>query len=220
MPPYSLKFDVHCSWAFDDNYEILSQYDVIIVVDVLLFSTHLDLSFSSGQRTSKDFYYEDSTIRLIDIEEMTDYLPSNLIHKLNQTEAFVIFGCLRNARAVATAARLLGKNILIMPVGDKFEGEVKPCSEDMLGAGAIISYLQQKTLSPESEGALAVYNSSKKYLHDVVLLSGKAKELISEGYELEIELACKFNKSKFVAMLDGNSVKSVEQVAPVVAANS
>jgi 2-phosphosulfolactate phosphatase len=44
--------------------------------------------------------------------------------------------------AIAKYTRQLGGSVAVIPAGERWEdGSLRPCFEDLIGAGAIISYL-------------------------------------------------------------------------------
>lgn len=77
---------------------------------------------------------------------------------------------------------------------------LRPAFEDILGAGAIISYLTG-TLSPESKSALSVFTNSKDSILDEIRKCSSGKELIERGFEKDLDLACELNISDNVPLL-------------------
>lgn len=113
----------------------------------------------------------------------------------------VICGSLRNAKAVAEYAMQNYKNISLIPAGEKWEdGSIRFALEDMIGAGALISYLNA-SLSPESKAVLDVFESVKNTLVHELKISSSGKELIERGFEKDIEIAAELNVSECVPVL-------------------
>ena len=95
-------------------------------------------------------------------------LPSpngaTIAHALASTGATVVAGCLRNASAVARAAgaHLAAdplNHVVLVPAGERWpDGTLRPCLEDLLGAGAIASALRNdpSTESHADETAAAL----------------------------------------------------------------
>ena len=91
-------------------------------------------------------------------------LPSpngaTIAHGLAGTGATVVAGCLRNASAVARAAteHLAAdprNDVVLVPAGERWpDGSLRPCLEDLLGAGAIAAALRDD-LSTGPRGAVA-----------------------------------------------------------------
>ncbi len=192
------KFDVHCCWGFKLTDDISAQYDVCIIVDVLSFSTSLDILVSTKEYIQKS----DNHIVQLSSKKLNIPSPVGLPNQLNLLQVPILVGCLRNARAVAKAAMQLGNSVLVIPVGDKLaEENYKTCSEDFIAAGAIISYLKG-THSAESRAAQDIYNSSKDDIEEMVKLSSSARTMMLEGFGEEVDLACQFNRSKRIPFLD------------------
>ena len=195
------EFDIHCCWGFKLTDDIVLPYDVCIIVDVLSFSTSLDLLINAKENT-QNMPGADNFIHHLTPHALNIPSPVGLPLQLNLHQKPVLVGCLRNARAVARAALQLGNTVLVIPVGDKLsEEEFKTCSEDFIAAGAIMSYLKGSR-SAESNAALDIYNSSKGNIEEVVKLSTSARQMVLNGFLSEVEHACQFNRSKNVPLLE------------------
>ena len=93
-------------------------------------------------------------------------LPSpngaTIAHGLASTGATVVAGCLRNASAVARIAteHLAAdplNDVVVVPAGERWpDGSLRPCLEDLLGAGAIAAALRDDLSSEARAGAVAV----------------------------------------------------------------
>ncbi len=123
-------------------------------------------------------------------------------------------GCLRNCEAVARFAQKCGdrlstdgdsvNRIAVIPAGERWEdGSLRPALEDLIGAGAILSYLSG-SLSPEAEAAVTVFNTLKNDLLNTLKKSSSGKELIARGFESDVELAAMMNVSNCVPVFTQN----------------
>jgi 2-phosphosulfolactate phosphatase len=194
-------FDINCCWGFKLDAKVIFSYDVCIIVDVLSFSTSLDLLLHTKQNT-ENILASTHLIRKFSSKKLKITSPVGLPQQLKLHKKPVLVGCMRNARAVARIARQLGNTVLVIPMGDKLsEEEFKTCSEDFIAAGAIISYMKG-TRSPESKAAQDIYNSSKGDIEEMVKLSSSARQMILKGFSTEVDQACQFNKSKHVPLLE------------------
>lgn len=195
------EFDIHCSWGFKLVEDVMIQYDVCIIVDVLSFSTSLDLLINAKENLQNEPPSVDFVHHLT-LQNLVIPSPVGLPFQINLPQKPVLAGCLRNARAVARTAMQLGDKVLVIPVGDKLsEEEFKTCSEDFIAAGAIISYMKGSR-SAESNAALDIYNSSKGNIEEMVKLSSSARKMILQGFLAEVEQACQYNKSKNAPLLE------------------
>ena len=96
---------------------------------------------------------------------------------------------MRNCQAVAQCAQNYGDKIAVIPAGEKWEDNtLRPALEDLIGAGAILSYLTG-SLSPEAETAVAVCNSVKNDYLDVIKKGSSGEELIEKSVASDVVLA-------------------------------
>ena len=78
-----------------------------------------------------------------------------------------------------------------------------PAYEDLIGASAIISYLDG-TRSPESEAPVAAYEDSKEDLDMLLRNCGSGWELIEVGFEDDIDIIAQLDVSECApALRDG-----------------
>jgi len=151
--------------------------------------------------------YSLSPVSLIPISKGTRLvLPSPNGSSLSLATAATptLTGCLRNCRAVALAAMNYGQRIAVVPAGEKWsDGSLRPSFEDLIGAGAIISYLEGSS-SPEAQAAATAYRGVQQSLGCLIKQCGSGKELIDRGFEQDVELAAKLNISDCVpTLVDG-----------------
>ncbi len=113
----------------------------------------------------------------------------------------VLCGCLRNAAAVAGVAQELGARILVIAAGETWpDGRLRPCLEDQIGAGAILSELKG-AMSVEARSAVAVFREFQRDLKSAIDRCSSGKELTERGFPEDNELAACFNVSKAVPIL-------------------
>lgn len=114
----------------------------------------------------------------------------------------VLCGCLRNAEAVAAVARDAGDNILVVPAGELWreDGALRVAFEDMMGAGAIISYLGGD-LTPEARATAAAFADAKSDLREQLFACPSGVELVERGFPEDVELAVQLNASKVAPLL-------------------
>ncbi len=223
-------FDIKCEWGLP-GIEHLSPYsDVIIIVDVLSFSTCVDVAVGNGapvypyrwrdgtaeaftasiggvlarSRRQAQGGYSLSPVSLLGIPFGTRLvLPSPNGSALSTATGHLptFAGCLRNARAVATAAEQIGKRISVIPAGEKWpDGNLRPAIEDLIGASAIISHLSGRR-SPEAEVAVAAFTSVQSHLLQTLQQCGSGREMIDIGFGSDIDLAVALNQSNCAPLL-------------------
>jgi 2-phosphosulfolactate phosphatase len=116
-----------------------------------------------------------------------------------------IAGCLRNAKAVASAAMSYGPKIAVIPAGERWgDRSLRLALEDLMGAGAILSYLEG-SLSPEAQLAVTAYQSLRQNLDVLIKQCGSGQELIEQGFELDVDLVLQLNASTCVPTLVNSS---------------
>ncbi|WP_373492679.1 2-phosphosulfolactate phosphatase [Aquiflexum sp.] len=224
------EFDIRLEWGQMGVEELSPISDAVIIIDILSFSTCVDIVTSKlasvipykwKDETAIEFAKSKNTI-LADFkrqysnsyslsptslqtvkkgEQIVLPSPNGSSLSLTTGETITLCGCLRNAKAIAEYALQIGKKIAIIPAGEKWsDGSLRPCFEDLIGAGAIIYYLKG-TLSPESLTALSAFNCYKENLLEGLMNCISGKELIARGFENDIILAGAFNCSDGVPIL-------------------
>jgi 2-phosphosulfolactate phosphatase len=220
---------VRFEWGLDGAKRLSPFADVTIVVDVLSFSTCVDVGVSRGALVLPYFFKDErardyansNNARLASSNRSKTELclsPSSL-SKLSQGDRVVLpspngstisfaiegskvlCGSLRNAKSVAAAAAELGKNILVIAAGELWDGKnLRPSLEDIIGAGAILSYLNGSK-SVEAQGAIVTFDAFADDLPDAIRSASSGKELIERGYPEDCDLATQLNISNTVPIL-------------------
>jgi 2-phosphosulfolactate phosphatase len=228
------EYDIRCEWGHKGASLLGPVSDVIIVVDVLSFSTAVEVATSQGavvypyrwkDETAYDFAKSISA-EVADGDNANGYCLSPASLKSLPTDIRMVLpspngshicfstgatptmaGCLRNCRAVAESAMRKGRNITVIAAGERWEDDsLRPCFEDMVGAGAIIRHLSG-TLSPEAEAAAAVFERVSSSLLEHIKRCSSGKEKISRGEERDLVLASELNVSGCVPLLTDGAFK-------------
>ncbi len=227
------EFDLRCEWGHKGINQLASISDVVIIVDVLSFSTAVEIATNNGaiifpyqwkdisvldyaksikaelatKRTSTTGYSL-SPQSLIKISKGTKLVlpsPNGSSLTLLTENKLTLAGCLRNCEAVARFAQNYSARVTVIPAGEKWEdGSLRPSLEDLIGAGAILSYLSGN-LSPEAQAAIAVFNSFKNDLLNTLKKCSSGKELIERDFDSDIELAAEINVSDCVPVFTDNA---------------
>jgi len=221
------EFDLRCEWGIYGVTQLAPISDVVIIVDVLSFSTCVEIATNRGaiifpyrwqddtaiayarsvnailasrQRTAS-VGYSLSPSSLNQIPAGTRLVlpsPNGATLSLQTGKTPTLAGCLRNCQAIAEFAQSCGTKIALIPAGEKWkDGSLRPSLEDAIGTGAILSYLGGK-LSPEAKAAVATFQMFRADLPLALSQCSSGKELISRGFSADIELAADLNVSNCV----------------------
>ncbi|MFM7427901.1 MAG: 2-phosphosulfolactate phosphatase [Elainella sp.] len=225
------EFEVRCEWGLQGILQLAPISDVLVIVDVLSFSTCVEIAVRrgaaifpyrwkdesaqafaasmdaevAGQR--QESRYSLSPASLLSIQPGTRLvLPSANGARLSLAAAGTptLAGCLRNCRAIATAAQTYGQRIGVIPAGERWpDGSLRPAFEDLVGAGAVISYLEGDW-SPEAQLAVAAYRHVQQALPALMAQCGSGQELIGRGFAQDVALAAELDVSPCVpSLIDG-----------------
>jgi 2-phosphosulfolactate phosphatase len=230
-----MKTVVHCEWGRQGLAAHSAEFDVVIIVDVLSFSTCVNVAASRGatiypveesasrseevakhvraelagrRGTARFSLSPASFLEVASGERIVLASPNGARLSPAANSSSVMTGCLRNARAVAVAALALGNKILVVPAGERWpDGSLRPCLEDWLGAGAIIEVFAGD-LSPEAEAARQSFRAACTELQAMLEGCTSGKELIDLGYAQDVELASQLNWSTAVPILSEKAFRS------------
>jgi 2-phosphosulfolactate phosphatase len=236
--------DARFEWGVEGMRRLAPDSDVVVIVDVLSFSTCVDVAVARGgaifpyrwrDASAEAFAREKGALLAVSRGRTTPEQPyslspvslealppgarlvlpspngSTLAAVAAEAGATVIAGCLRNARAVATAARALGQAVTVIAAGERWEGSdepLRPAMEDMVGAGAILAALRPTAPSPEAIAAIAVYAAAAAALLPFVAACSSGRELIALGYADDVEIAAHLDASETVPLLRDGAFRS------------
>jgi 2-phosphosulfolactate phosphatase len=221
-------FDIRCEWGIQGVMQLAPISDVVIIVDVLSFSTCVEIATARGavifpyrwnDASASAFAqsigaelavkrggdrYSLSPASLTQIEPGTRLVlpsPNGSSLSLATGATPTLAGCLRNCHSVAQAAMGYGQRIAVVPAGERWQdGSLRPALEDWIGAGAIISDLKGAR-SPEAEMAAIAYGGVQPTLGASIRQCGSGKELMMRRFEPDVELAVALNVSDCVPLL-------------------
>lgn len=228
------EFDLSGEWGIQGIKQLAPISDAVVIVDVLSFSTSVEIATSNGaiiypyewKDESAQAYADSLQAKLALQREFNNYSlsPTSLQNIPTGTKLVLpspngssltlqtgnkptLAGCLRNCEAVAKFAQKLGKKIAVIPAGEKWEdGSLRKAFEDLIGAGAILSYLKG-SLSPEAQIAIAAFHRNKNNLLGNLKKCSSGKELIARGFESDVDLAAAFNVSSCIPIFKDNFYK-------------
>jgi 2-phosphosulfolactate phosphatase len=202
--------------------------DVVVIVDVLSFSTAVDVAVANGASVLPYLYKDESaqdfartkgallasnrsvggySLSPVSLQSIPPgaalVLPSpngsTLSLASNARKTFT--ACLRNCEAVAEKVAGCGGTVAVIPAGEQWsDGSLRPCVEDLAGAGAVLSQLRGRR-SPEAGAAVAVFERFRHDLSGMLAHSISGKELIERGFASDIAVAADYSSSRSVPML-------------------
>ncbi len=120
----------------------------------------------------------------------------------------VFASCICNAGAVAERVRSLEGPLTVVACGERWpDGSLRPCVEDLLGAGALLCRLPGSR-SPEAESAVDAWLAAEsRGLARTLAACGSARELRAKGHEEDVTYASEHDVSAVVPVLaDGRFV--------------
>ena len=222
------EYNIRCEWGEQGVALLAPISDVVIIVDVLSFSTAVEVATSQGAIIFP-YRWRDETAHAFAASVNAEVADKNNLNGFSLSPASLLelpsgmrlvlpspngstlslstgstptlLGCLRNCQAVAESAIRRGRNIAVIPAGERWaDGALRPCFEDLAGAGAVIKFLRGK-LSPEAEAAAAVFRDSATSMLDRIKGCISGKEKIARGEEHDLVLASEINISGCVSVL-------------------
>lgn len=211
-------YRVRCEWGAEGIEAIAGDADVVVIVDVLSFSTCVAVAAERGAIVHPCVWKDEragamatelgATLAVKRGEAGPSLSPASLrslsagerfilpspngstLTTLAPPNATVIAGSLRNAEAVARAIEQIDGAVAVIPAGERWThtGTLRPALEDLLGAGAIIDRLSG-TRSPEAESAAVLWRAMRKDINAVLAECGSGRELIERGFAEDVRIA-------------------------------
>lgn len=226
-------FEVRFEWGGEGAREVGRDARVIVVVDVLRFTTAVEAAVTRGaviypyrwrDFSAAQFAKRVGAVLAVRQEEATPERPFSLspismdsarsgtrivVPSPNGAEVSiiasehgtnVIAGCLRNASAIAAAALAIGPPIAVIAAGERWKTteRLRPCFEDMIGAGAILHALGSLKISPEASIAAAAFRDSSRDLEHLLLECSSGRELQERGFSDDVIWSAKLDVSATV----------------------
>ncbi|PSJ68260.1 phosphosulfolactate phosphohydrolase [Brevibacillus brevis] len=226
---YTARFD----WGYEGVEQVGAASDMIVIIDVLSFSTCVDIVTGRGgivypyqvkdesavafakQKAALLAGKRGEPISLSPACLKTIPLRSRLVLPspngstctvlAKKTGAKVIAACMRNAPSVARYIQQQKGTVTVIACGERWgNGALRPAIEDMIAAGALLHELEGYRLSPEAEIAVAAFRSAQGHIPAYLQKCASGQELISMGYPEDVELAAQWNWSCTVPVLNND----------------
>lgn len=229
------NFDVRCEWGLPGIAALAPTSDVVVVVDVLSFTTCVEVATANGAvvlpyrfrddtaagfasrsnallASSRDGSgYSLSPASLLEIPAGTRLVlpsPNGATISLAAPQARVVAGCLRNATAAAHVAERSSARIAVIPCGEKWpDGSLRPALEDWLGAGAVIAALGGSK-SAEAKAAERMFVTANGDVTELVRSCASAREIFDRGFASDVELAVEIDCSDVVPVLNNGEYRA------------
>ena len=223
---------VHVEWGVTGARVLGEQCPVVVVCDVLSFSTTVSVAVSGGVRVRPHPWKDASAAALaqrvgavlagprgsdVSLSPVTMRglaagttvvlpSPNGAMCVLTAAErgATVLAGCLRNAGAVATWCREQDVDVGLVAAGEQWpDGTLRPAYEDWVGAGQVATVLRDAAeLSPEAAAAASAAHQ-RRPLSEVA----SGAELIGAGFGADVAMAEEIDADGVVPVLvDGQFV--------------
>nr|WP_254613037.1 2-phosphosulfolactate phosphatase [Brevibacillus sp. HB1.2] len=224
---YTARFD----WGYEGVEQVGAASDMIVIIDVLSFSTCVDIVTGRGGivypyqvkdesavafakqkvallagKRGEPISLSPACLKTVPMGSRM-VLPSQngstctLLAK--KTGAKVIAACLRNASSVARYIQQQKGTVTVIACGERWgNGALRPAIEDMIAAGALLHELEEYRLSPEAKMAVAAFRSAQDHLLAYLQKCASGQELISKGYPEDVALAAEWNQSFTVPVLN------------------
>lgn len=231
-------FEVRCEWGERGVAQLAPISDAVIIVDVLSFSTAVEVATRRGavifpyrwrddraaqfalsmkaELAHSNFggpRYTLSPASLVDIPPGTRLVlpsPNGSTLSLGTGQTPTYAGCWRNSQAVAQSAQRHGPQIAVIPAGERWpDGSLRPAWEDWVGAGAILRHLPGRR-SPEARAAIAAFEAAQPHLAEMLRQCGSGQELIQRGREPDLPLAAELDVSETTPLLREGAYQRLE----------
>lgn len=225
------EFDIRCEWGLHGIQALASISDVVIIVDVLSFTTCVDIAVSNGavifpyrfkdesavafaksksallagSRRDATTEFSLSPASIAKISEGTRLVlpsPNGSTLTLSTGNTPTIAGCLRNCQAVAENAANLGKTIAVIPAGEKWENDGSlRPAIEDLIGAGSIIHFLKGRKSPEALVAQTAFEAASSGIFETLSKCSSGKELIDRGFVEDVVLAAEYNCSTMVPVL-------------------
>lgn len=191
-------YQVRLDWGVDGLVR-LAPADVVVVVDVLRFSSTVTAALERGQTTALDAAAHAVSINGAAVAEAAAGSP------------LVLLGCLRNASAVAAAVLAVQQQrgartgVAVIAAGERdAAGALRFAVEDHLGAGAVIAALGDLGIdhgSPDAAVAGEGFRALRGAVKHLLSASGSGRELADRGLAADVAAAAALDASTVVPVL-------------------
>jgi 2-phosphosulfolactate phosphatase len=183
MPFTQSTSTLHCEWGLNGVAQLAPISNVVIIVDVLSFSTCVEIA-ASREAIIFPYRWRDERAATFAAEVDAELAESKRTHAGYSLSPQSLLNIPKGAR-------------LVLPSPN---GPLRPALEDWLCAGAILGELTG-TLSPEARSASAAFRDAQPEIESLIRHCGSGRELSERGFEANVALAAAMNVSECVPLL-------------------
>jgi 2-phosphosulfolactate phosphatase len=225
------QYDIRFDWGESGVRALAVETKVLVVVDVLSFSTCVAVACARGA-TVLPYPWKDERVteyarrRGAVVAEPRDagnaswsLSPETLTRIPSGTRLVlpspngsslclsasaagsVLAGCLRNASAVAARVATIGGPIAVIAAGERWEDGSLRPALEDLIGAGAVIARLRGTLSPEAEAAVAACERVAARLHDAIRDCTSGRELVERGFERDVRLAAELDASPAAPVL-------------------
>lgn len=212
MPPFDQsRYQVRLEWGAD-GLRRLAPSDIVVVVDVLRFSSTVSREVAAG--------------RSVPLDESAHAVSINgaaIAAAAAEAGATVMAGCLRNASAVASAvlaeqtARAARTSVAVIAAGELTGREqgapVRVAVEDQFGAGAVVDALASLGIdhtSPEAAAACEAFRGLRRAVRHLLTASGSGQELLERDARDEVLAAAEIDADATAPVLVDGAFRALD----------
>jgi 2-phosphosulfolactate phosphatase len=223
---------VELAWGAAGARALSVECDVVVLVDVLSFTTAVSVALSCGASVRPvDPDAQLPTLSPGDVlagprdgpgptlspATLPELRPGQrlLLPSRNGAAIGSSFGktaavaaSLRNAGAVAEWLSAHGGRIGVVAAGERDdEGGWRPSYEDAVGAGAVVAHLDGARQSPQVAAAVSAYDAARSALAERLRACRSGVELAQQGFEHDVDIAAELDADRVVPVWrDGSFV--------------
>jgi 2-phosphosulfolactate phosphatase len=137
---------------------------------------------------------------------------SSIAFGLSDHGCTVVGASLRNRAAAAEWLQTRGGSVAVVAAGERWpDDSLRPCVEDLWGAGAVLALLPDEDLSPEARLAADAFRAVEPALVAALHGCASGRELSAAGFGEDVDVAAALDVSAVVPVLaDGE----FQEVAP------
>lgn len=227
-------YDVRFEWGASAVSALGGDVAVVVVVDVLRFTTAVEAAVSQGAMVYPYGPRNDSaatfatsigavladgatpTGRSLSPISLLTMSPGDAVvlpspngsrcaSLAAERDATVVAACLRNAGAVADWLRHRPRPLLVVAAGETWpDGSLRPAVEDLVGAGAVIDAVGGSA-SPEATAAGQAWRAFERDPWQLLSTCSSGRELIARQRIEDVRYAAESNVSTVVPVLVGGA---------------